>query len=73
MHYVFFDYKIAINFHLQELTKSSDSQPSEMQKLPGKIMKLEGWEIYELSEAEFKTWDYDDRVNNIKNWLRAAK
>ena len=44
-----------------------------MQKLPANILKLEGWEVYDLSEKEFKTWNYDDRVANIKNWLKAAK
>ena len=47
--------------------------PSEMQKLPAKILKHDGWEIYDLSEKEFKSWDYNDRVKNIKDWLRAAK
>ena len=41
--------------------------------MPAKIMKLEGWEIYDLSEKEFKTWDYNDRVSNIKGWLKEAK
>lgn len=73
LHYVFEEFKIAINFHLQSLTKSDDSMPSEMQKLPAKMMKLEGWEIYDLSEKEFKSWNYQERVDNIKNWLKAAK
>lgn len=73
LHYVFEDFKIAINYHLNKFTKSEDSKPSEMQKLPANVMKLEGWEIYDLSEKEFKTWDYQDRVDNIKNWLKAAK
>jgi hypothetical protein len=33
-----------------------------MQKLPSKIMKLEGWEIMNLTEQEFKNWTYDQRV-----------
>ena len=73
LHYVFFDHKIAINYHLDRLTKSSDSMPSEMQKLPAKVLKGEGWQIYDLSEKEFNSWDYQDRINNIKDWLRAAK
>ena len=44
-----------------------------MQKLATNILKLEGWEVYDLSEKEFKTWNYDERVANIKNWLKAAK
>jgi len=30
LHYVFYDHKIAINFHLSKFTKSSDNQPSQM-------------------------------------------
>jgi hypothetical protein len=33
-----------------------------MQKLPSKIMKLEGWEILNLTEKEFKNWTYEQRV-----------
>lgn len=43
LHYVWFDHKIAINYHLTKLTKSSDGLPSEMQKLSAKVMKGEGW------------------------------
>lgn len=44
-----------------------------MQKLPSKIMKLEGWEILNLAESEFKDWTYEERVSQIKGWLRDAK
>ena len=73
LHYVFHEFKIAINFHLDKFTKREDNKPSEMLKLPQKIMKLEGWEIWDLSEKEFNSWDYHDRITNIKDWLRAAR
>jgi len=44
-----------------------------MQKLSSKILKHKGWQIYDLSEKEFESWDYKDRVKNIKEWLKAAK
>ena len=72
LHYVFYDHKIAINYHLIKYTKSADGQPSEMQNLSNKVLKLQGWQIYDLSEKEFETWDYKERVTNIKEWLRAA-
>lgn len=72
LHYVFFDQKIAIQLLLKKFAKP-DQKASEMQKLPQKIMKLEGWEILNLTEAEFKDWTYDQRVEQIKGWLRAAK
>ena len=73
LHYVFFDHKIAINFHLDRFTKSSDSKPSEMQKLAAKVLKGEGWQIYDLSQKEFMDWFYPDKVKNVKDWLRAAR
>jgi hypothetical protein len=72
MHYVWFEKKIAIQFHLEKLCRP-DKKLSEMQKLPSKILKLEGWEILDLAEAEFKSWDYNDRIKQIQGWLRAAK
>lgn len=73
LHFVFEQYKIAINFHLNKFTRPFDCQPSQMQKLPATILKHEGWEVYELTEKEFNSWTYDQRVNNIKDWLRQAK
>lgn len=72
MHYVWFEKKIAIQFHLEKLCKP-DKKLSEMQKLPSKILKLEGWEVLDLAEAEFKSWDYNDRIKQIQGWLRAAR
>jgi len=73
LHYVFLEHKIAINLHLEKFCRSEDGMPSEMQKLPQKVLKHEGWEIYDLSEKEFKSWTYDERIHNIKEWLKAAK
>ena len=36
-----------------------DKKASEMQKLPSKLLKLEGWEVLDLTESEFKNWTYD--------------
>ena len=36
-------------------------------------MKLEGWEILNLTEKEFKNWTYEQRVEEIKGWLKAAR
>lgn len=72
LHYVFYQHKIGIQFHLKKHLKP-DGQTSEMQKLASKIMKFEGWEIMNLSEAEFKEWTYEERMDNIKGWLREAK
>lgn len=44
-----------------------------MQKLASKVLKLEGWEILDLTEREFNDWTYDERINNIKGWLKEAK
>ena len=43
LHYVFFDHKIAINYHLSKYTKSADGKPSEMHKLSEKVLRSHGW------------------------------
>jgi hypothetical protein len=58
LNFVFNEQKIAIQLHLNKFSKP-DKKPSEMQKLPSKIMKLEGWEIMNLAESEFKEWTYE--------------
>jgi len=49
MHFVFNEHKIAINYHLKKLLPPFQYEPTEMQKLGGKIMKLQGWEVLDLS------------------------
>lgn len=74
MHFVFPQQKIAINYHLQKfLPNERLDKPTEMQKLSAKVLKTEGWEVLDLSEKEFKNWTYDQRINNIKGWLKEAK
>jgi len=73
LHHTFYDQKIAINFHLEKFTKPFDNKASQMQKLPSIVLKQEGWEILDLTEHEFKSWTYEERVNNVMDWLRAAK
>jgi len=74
LHYVFNEQKIAINFHLQKLMPTErPDKPTEMQKLASKVLKNEGWEILDLSEKEFRNWTYDERISNVKGWLKEAK
>jgi hypothetical protein len=58
LHYVFNDQKIAINYHLEKFLPTNRVEPTEMMKLSSKVLKHEGWEIYDLSEKEFKSWTY---------------
>lgn len=75
MHYVFNDQKIAINFHLEKFmpTERADVGATEMQKLSSKVLKHDGWEILDLTEKEFNSWTFDERVANVTGWLREAK
>lgn len=73
LHYVFFDHKIAVNFHLNKLNLPFTNEPSEMQKLPGKIMKLyHNWEVLELTENEFDEYKTQEKIDNVKGWLKEA-
>ena len=73
LHYGFLEQKIAINFHLKKFSKTTDSSVSQMQKLPEIVLSKEGWEIFDISQAEFDTWDFETRVTTIKTWLKQAK
>ncbi len=59
VHYVFHEEKIAINFHIEKTLIYGRPEPTEFQRLAGKLLKYEGWEILDLSELEFNTWTYD--------------
>lgn len=66
MHFVFNDQKIAINFHLEKFMPSErPEKATEMQKLSAKVLKHEGWEVLDLTEKEFKSWTFDQRISNV--------
>jgi len=73
LHFAFNEQKIAINFHLKERCPSDSGKPTEMLKLPAKVLKYDGWEILDLAQSEFNTWTYDERVNNVLGWIKEAK
>jgi len=73
LHYVFYDQKIAIQYHLTKMCPPFTKQPSEMQKLPSKLLRSQGWEILDLSEEQFKDWQRDEKVSEVKGWLTEAK
>ena len=64
MQYCFFEQKVAIQFHLKKLCKP-DGKATAHHTLASKIMKLEGWEVLDLDESEFKTWDYQKRIDEM--------
>ena len=54
-------------------TERADVGATEMQKLSSKVLKHDGWEILDLTEKEFNSWTFDERVANVTGWLREAK
>jgi len=73
LHYVFWDQKIAINYHLKHLCPPQTKQPSEKMKLSSQLLAHEGWEILDLSEEDFREWGQYEKIDQIKGWLKAAK
>ena len=55
------------------MPRERSDRATEMQKLSQKVLKYEGWEVLDLTEKEFRSWTYDDRIKNIQGWLREAK
>ena len=37
------------------------------------MLKHEGWEVLDLTEKEFNSWTYNERISNVQGWLREAK
>ena len=74
LHYVFNDQKIAINYHLSKLVPwEKQMEPTEMQKIPGKVLKQHGWEVLDITEAYFKDRTLHQRIDLIQGWVREAK
>ena len=73
MHFVFDDQKICIQYHLKDWGMPFTKQPSEKQKLTSKLLRYEGWEVLDLSQVDFKNWETEERLTNIKEWLLPAK
>ena len=63
---------MAINFHLKEFCLPFTGEPSEMQKLNSKMQRLRGWEILDLTEKQFNDWKTQEKIDNIKGWLKEA-
>jgi len=59
-------------FHLEKYSKK-DGKASEMQKLSARVLRLHDWEVLDLNETDFKSWDYKKRIDEIKGWLRTAR
>jgi hypothetical protein len=73
LHYVFYEHKIAINYHVESKCLPFTKNASEMQKLCAKMMRLQDWEVLDLSEKEFRDWKTQEKVDNVKGWLKEAK
>merc|ERR1719198_624079 len=73
LHFAFNDYKIAINYHLTRMSKPFDSKASQRQRLANIVLKQEGWDIWDLTEKELSEWHTQEKVDNVKGWLRGAK
>ena len=42
-------------------------------KLASKLLKHEDWEILDLSETDWRNWKQQEKIDEVKGWLKAAK
>ena len=42
-------------------------------KLASKLLKYEGWEILDLSQTDFDDWKQQEKIDEVKGWLKEAK
>lgn len=40
--------------------------------MPSKLLKYQDWEILDITEQEFADWTRDEKINNLKGWLKEA-
>lgn len=60
LHYAFPEPKIAIQFHLKKRSPAQDPfEISQMARLTGKLLRYEGWQVLDLTEAQFMDWYQD--------------
>lgn len=71
--FAFFDKKIAFNFHSMDDSPPKEEEPTPLQKLRGKIMSYEDWEVFELNERYFETLTFQERVDLVTDWAKVAK
>ena len=42
-------------------------------KLASQLLKHEGWEILDLSQTDFDDWKQQEKIDEVKGWLKEAK
>ena len=73
LHYVFWEQKIAIQYHVSDQCNAMTGEPNNLKKLTSKLMRYEDWEVLDLTEKQFKDWKTQEKIDEVKGWLKAAK
>ena len=73
IHFALYKQKIGFNYYPRDRTMRETKRVSELQKLHGKLLGYEGWEIMEMGGYEFEDMGYHERDMFFREWLREAK
>lgn len=65
--------KIAVNIFSEHECIQPENRISARQKLDGKIMAYEGWEVLNMSQKEFDNMNSADRDTLFRDWFNQAK
>lgn len=73
LRHVFMDQKIAINFFANHELMPQEHRISARQKLDGKIMGYEGWEVLNITQKEHDAMFVYEKNDFYKGWITTAK
>lgn len=73
LRYCFMEQKIAINYYSDPECLPQERRLSARQKLDGKIMGYEGWEVLNISQKEHEDFLTEDRLKFYRDWIVTAK
>lgn len=73
LHHCFMDQKIAINFFANHEMLPQEHRISARQKLDGKIMGYEGWEVLNVTQKEHESMIREERNEFYRAWITTAK
>ena len=48
-------------------------EPNNLKNLTSKLMRYQDWEVLDLTEKQFKDWKIQEKIDEVKGWLKEAK
>jgi len=72
VHYAYPEMKIGIMLYLDKDMVPGTMRINESRLIPSKVLKLQGWEILDISYTQFIEMGRDNAIKYLKEWLTLA-